>query len=112
MRLDDVVVVDHTIFPLSAGGTRLAHDVTEEEIAWLAWAMTWKFALYGLPIAGPKIRFAGGDRRAVRDAFLEAIASWKDVFLTGPDPRHLSGGLPRPRLRASAPALGAGPRGH
>ena len=86
--LDAIVVVDHTLFPRSAGGTRMAADVTEEEVARLARAMTWKFAVYELPLAGAKagIRWAGeGDRRAVLDAFFEAIAPWSESFLTGPD---------------------------
>jgi len=86
--LDAVVVVDHTLFPLSAGGTRMAADVTDEEVARLARAMTWKFAVYRLPLAGAKagIRWDGtGDRREVLDAYFEAIEPWRDRFLTGPD---------------------------
>lgn len=85
--LDAVVVVDHLLFPLAGGGTRMAPDVTDEEVAALARAMTWKFAVYRLPVAGAKagIRFAGGDRRAVLSAFRRAIEPLGDAFLTGPD---------------------------
>jgi len=85
--LDAVVVIDHVLVPVSAGGTRMAADVTEAEVALLARAMTWKFAVYGLPVAGAKagIRFAGGDRAATLRAYLAAIEPWRETFLTGPD---------------------------
>jgi len=85
--LEAIVVIDHFLFPASAGGTRLAPDVSEAEIVALARAMTWKFAVYQLPVAGAKagIRFAGGDRQAVLRAFLAAIEPWGESFLTGPD---------------------------
>src|SRR4051794_40775509 len=85
--LSAIVVVDHTLFPVSAGGTRMLPDVDEAEVAALARAMTWKFAVYELPLAGSKagIRFGGGDRAAVMRAFLRAVEPWREVFLTGPD---------------------------
>src|SRR5712692_135810 len=50
--------------PTSAGGTRLAADVTARETRLLARAMTYKFAVLGLPIGGAKaaIRAAPGQR--------------------------------------------------
>jgi glutamate dehydrogenase (NAD(P)+) len=85
--LDAIVVIDHQLFPTSAGGTRMVPDVTADEVARLARAMTWKLAVCGVPYAGAKagIRFAGGDREAVLGAFLEHIRDWQDFFLTGPD---------------------------
>src|ERR687885_155785 len=85
--LDAVVVIDHTLFPVSAGGTRMLPDVDDQEVRRLARAMTWKFAVYELPLAGSKagIRFAGGDRAAVLAAYRKAIAPWRRIFLTGPD---------------------------
>jgi glutamate dehydrogenase (NAD(P)+) len=85
--LDAVVVIDHELFPTSAGGTRMVPDVTADEVAHLARAMTWKLAVCGVPYAGAKagIRFAGGDRAAVLGAFLERVREWQDFFLTGPD---------------------------
>jgi glutamate dehydrogenase (NAD(P)+) len=49
--------------------------------------MTWKLAVAGLPYAGAKagIRFAGGDRAAVLDAYLERIGELSAFFFTGPD---------------------------
>jgi glutamate dehydrogenase (NAD(P)+) len=85
--LDAVVVIDHELFPISAGGTRMVPDVTADEVAHLARAMTWKLAVCGVPYAGAKagIRFAAGDRAAVLGAFLEQVRGWQDFFVTGPD---------------------------
>ena len=86
--LDAVVVIDHDLFPVSAGGTRMVPDVTTEEVARLARAMTWKFAVAGVPYAGAKagIRFdGGGNRDEILTAYLEHVSAWSDFFLTGPD---------------------------
>jgi glutamate dehydrogenase (NAD(P)+) len=85
--LDAVVVIDHELFPISAGGTRMVPDPTADEIARLARAMTWKLAVCGVPYAGAKagIRFDGGDRAALLDAYLARVGEWQDFFLTGPD---------------------------
>ena len=85
--LDAVVVIDHELFPSAAGGTRMVPDVTTDEVARLARAMTWKFAVAGLDHAGAKagIRFDGGDRAAVLDAYLDRVGELGESFLTGPD---------------------------
>ncbi len=85
--LDAIVVIDHELFATSAGGTRMVADVTTDEVARLARAMTWKLAVCGAPYAGAKagIRFGGGDRAAVLGAYLERVREWQDFFLTGPD---------------------------
>ena len=85
--LEAVVVIDHDLFPVSAGGTRMIPDVTTDEVARLARAMTWKFAVAELPYAGAKagIRFAGGDRAALLDVYFERLEVLGDSFLTGPD---------------------------
>ena len=87
--LDAVVVIDHELFGVSVGGTRMVPDVTTEEVARLARAMTWKLAVCGVPYAGGKagIRFGSGDgdREAVLEAFRERVREWQDFFLTGPD---------------------------
>ena len=87
LGLDAVVVIDHELFATSAGGTRMVPDVTADEVARLARAMTWKLAVCGVPYAGAKagIRFAGGDRQAVVGAFIDRVRDWQDFFLTGPD---------------------------
>jgi glutamate dehydrogenase (NAD(P)+) len=85
--LDAFVVIDHDLFPMSAGGTRMLADVDVPEVARLARAMTWKFAACRVPYAGAKagVRFAGGDRAAVLAAYKRALEPHRDRFLTGPD---------------------------
>ena len=85
--LDALIVIDHDLFPVSAGGTRMLADVDAREVARLARAMTWKFAVCGVRYAGAKagIRFEGGDRDAVLAAYRRALTPFKEVFLTGPD---------------------------
>ena len=85
--LEAFVVIDHDLFPVSAGGTRMLPDVDVREVARLARAMTWKLAACRLPYAGAKagLRFAGGDRGALLAAYMRALEPYGDVFLTGPD---------------------------
>jgi glutamate dehydrogenase (NAD(P)+) len=85
--LDAFVVIDHDLFPVAAGGTRMLPDVDVDEVAGLARAMTWKLAACRLPLAGAKagIRFTGGDRAVVLTAYRRALESYSDVFVTGPD---------------------------
>ncbi len=85
--LDAVVVIDHDLFPVSAGGTRMLPDVDAAEVARLARAMTWKFAACRVRYAGAKagVRFSGGDRTTVLAAYKRALEPYQDVFLTGPD---------------------------
>jgi glutamate dehydrogenase (NAD(P)+) len=85
--LDAVVVIDHELFPVSAGGTRMLPDVDSAEVARLARAMTWKFAACRVGYAGAKagVRFSGGDRDAVLAAYKRALEPYSESFLTGPD---------------------------
>jgi glutamate dehydrogenase (NAD(P)+) len=85
--LEAFVVVDHDQFPIAAGGTRMLPDVNIDEVARLARAMTWKFAVWRVPYAGAKagVRFAGGAREDVMAAYRRALEPYRDVFLTGPD---------------------------
>jgi glutamate dehydrogenase (NAD(P)+) len=85
--LEAFVVIDHELFPVSAGGTRMLPDVDLDEVARLARAMTWKLAACRLPLAGAKagIRFTGGDRADVLGAYKRALEPYRDVFFTGPD---------------------------
>jgi len=85
--LDAFVVIDHELFPVAAGGTRMLPDVEPLEVARLARAMTWKLAACGIPLAGAKagIRFSGGDRDAVLTAYRRALEPYADAFVTGPD---------------------------
>jgi glutamate dehydrogenase (NAD(P)+) len=85
--LEAFVVIDHDLFPVAAGGTRMLPDVDVDEVARLARAMTWKFAAFRVPYAGAKagIRFTGGDRAALLASYARALEPYRDVFLTGPD---------------------------
>ena len=67
LPVEAFLVIDHELFPIAAGGTRMLPDVDRWEVARLARAMTWKLAACRLPCAGAKagVRFAGGDRAAV-----------------------------------------------
>ncbi len=76
----------------SAGGTRLAPDVTVAEVALLARAMTYKYAALGAQVGGAKAGLVGdpGDRsdRAARMArYCAEISPLVQAgrFLTGPD---------------------------
>jgi glutamate dehydrogenase/leucine dehydrogenase len=72
-----VLVLDTTRFGLTAGGVRMAADLSLSEMARLARAMTYKFAMLELPCGGAKsgIWLDPDDpaRPAVMKAFLEAI---------------------------------------
>jgi glutamate dehydrogenase (NAD(P)+) len=100
--LEAFVVVDHDQFPISAGGTRMLPDVDVDEVARLARAMTWKFAVWRVPYSGAKagVRFAGGERDEVMAAYRRALEPYREVFLTGPDmgtsPADFSGELEGP----------------
>jgi len=85
--LEAFVVIDHDLFPVSAGGTRMLPDVDVQEVARLARAMTWKFAACRVPYAGAKagLRFTGGDRGTLLATYKRALEPYREVFLTGPD---------------------------
>jgi glutamate dehydrogenase/leucine dehydrogenase len=94
MRIHWLTTVDAFIafdldVPTSAGGTRLAPDVTEVEAKLLARAMTYKFAALHVMTGGAK-----GAVRAKPDERAEAMAQYcaeiapliaDGTFLTGPD---------------------------
>jgi glutamate dehydrogenase (NAD(P)+) len=86
------IVFDLPGAPVSAGGTRLAADVTVAEVALLARAMTYKYAALGAQVGGAKAGLVGDPRdsadRAARMARYCAeirplVAAGR--FLTGPD---------------------------
>jgi len=90
--LPGFIVFDLPGAPHSAGGTRLAPDVTVAEVALLARAMTYKFAALGERMGGAKAGIVGdpGDHagRAEQMAlFCAEIRPLADAgrFLTGPD---------------------------
>ena len=66
--LEAFVVVDHDQFPIAAGGTRMLPDVSVDEVARLARAMTWKFAVWRVPYAGAKAACGSPAARATRSS--------------------------------------------
>jgi hypothetical protein len=123
--LDAFVVIDHELFPVAAGGTRMLPDVEPLEVARLARAMTWKLAACGIPLAGAKagIRFSGEDRDAVLTAYRRALEPYADAFVTGPDISFQAHGrirsrpvslvasaVPRSLRRRTSPTATAQPR--
>ena len=88
--LKAIVVVDNVACGPAIGGTRMAPDVTLDECARLARAMTFKNAAAGLPhggaksviMADPKMPMA--DKQALIRAFASAIRDLKD-YIPGPD---------------------------
>ena len=94
MRILDLQKVDGVIaFDLdcrtSAGGTRMVPDVTVEETALLARAMTYKLAILHEPMGGAKggIRAGQADREAVLARYIEEIRPLveRQEFLTASD---------------------------
>ncbi|HYW90478.1 MAG TPA: Glu/Leu/Phe/Val dehydrogenase dimerization domain-containing protein, partial [Chloroflexota bacterium] len=75
--------------PTSAGGTRLAPDVTEREAQLLARAMTYKFAVLGANIGGAKgaIRAGDADRDQAVKRYVDEIRPLVEAntFLTSTD---------------------------
>jgi len=86
------IVFDLPGAPHSAGGTRLAPDVTAGEVALLARAMTYKYGALGARMGGAKAGVIGDpadrrDRAARMARYCAEIAPLSDSgrFLTGPD---------------------------
>jgi glutamate dehydrogenase (NAD(P)+) len=86
------VVFDLPGVPVSAGGTRLAPDVSVAEVALLARAMTYKFAALGDQVGGAKAGVRGDpapspDRDALMGRYCAEIGPLVAAgrFLTGPD---------------------------
>jgi len=84
------VVFDMPGAPLSAGGTRLAPDVSAAEVALLARAMTYKFAALGQRVGGAKAGLRGdpadqAGKAALMARFCAEVGSMAGRFLTGPD---------------------------
>jgi glutamate dehydrogenase/leucine dehydrogenase len=76
-QLRAVLIIDTLRYGLTAGGVRMAADLSLEEMVRLARAMTCKFAMLGLPCGGAKAGIwldpADASRPEVMRAFLEAI---------------------------------------
>jgi glutamate dehydrogenase/leucine dehydrogenase len=86
--LRSIVVVDNVALGVSIGGVRVAPDVTTEEVARLARAMTLKNAAAGLPHGGGKAGIVADpksvDMEPLVRAFARAIRDLAD-YVPGPD---------------------------
>jgi len=105
------VVFDLPGAPLSAGGTRLAPDVSVAEVALLARAMTYKFAVLGAQVGGAKAGVRGDPANRAGKATLMArfCAEVRPLtdggrFLTGPDMGTAEEDFAPLRERRAAPA--------
>jgi glutamate dehydrogenase/leucine dehydrogenase len=87
---DAVVVVDNVALGPAIGGTRIRPDITANEVARLARAMTVKNAVAGLPHGGAKSGIAAppdlppAQHERVMRAFARAIEQLTD-YIPGPD---------------------------
>jgi glutamate dehydrogenase (NAD(P)+) len=105
------IVFDLPGVPFSAGGTRLAPDVTRAEVALLARAMTYKFAALGEQVGGAKAGVAAdpADRAARAGLMARYCAEVQPLadagrFLTGPDMGTFEEDFAPLRARRAAPA--------
>jgi glutamate dehydrogenase (NAD(P)+) len=105
--VDGFIAFDLDDCPSSAGGTRLAPDVTEREVALLARAMTYKFAVLGANLGGAKrgVRAAPADRVETMARYCAEIRPLVQAgtFLTGPDLGTAEADFAPLRDRDSAP---------
>src|SRR5687767_11024100 len=87
--VDGFIVFDLDDVRISAGGTRLAPDVTEAEVAQLARAMTYKFGVLGTRMGGAKagVRAEPSEKPEVMARYCEEIRPLVEsrTFLTGAD---------------------------
>jgi glutamate dehydrogenase (NAD(P)+) len=90
VALEAIVVVDNTACGPAIGGIRMARDVTVEEVARLARAMTFKNAAAGLAHGGGKAgivsdpRMTGAEKARLIRAFGRAIRDLIE-YVPGPD---------------------------
>lgn len=90
VNLRAIVVIDNVAAGPALGGCRMAPDVTLEECALLARAMTMKNAMAGLPHGGAKSvimadpRMPAPQKESIMRAFAHAIRDVRD-YITGPD---------------------------
>ena len=87
--VDALIAFDFEDAERSSGGTRLAPDVAEQEVRLLARAMSYTFAVLGLPIGGAKagVRATNGNGADAMRRYCAEIKPLIDAgtFFTGPD---------------------------
>lgn len=69
-----VVVIDHTRFMVAGGGVRMARDISIAEVARLARAMSFKYAMLEMPCGGAKAGIWLDPRDPRRDEIVQAFA--------------------------------------
>jgi glutamate dehydrogenase (NAD(P)+) len=106
------IVFDVPDAAVSAGGTRLAPDVTVAEVALLARAMTYKYAALGARVGGAKAGVVGNPRdRAARAALMARYCAEIQPmvaggrFLTGPDMGTFEEDFAPLRVERAAPGV-------
>jgi glutamate dehydrogenase/leucine dehydrogenase len=88
--MQGTLVIDNTARGLGKGGIRFVPDVTSEEVASLARAMTWKNALADLPFGGAKAGIKGDPKKVDKEAWIRSFArKIKELvphsYIAGPD---------------------------
>ncbi len=89
--MNGIFVIDNTAIGWPAGGIRMAPDITVEELARLARAMTYKFASYRLKVGGAKAGIKADPLSKNKDllitSFAKAIKTYivEDRYICGPD---------------------------
>jgi len=98
--------------PTSAGGTRLAPDVTERETQLLARAMTYKFAVLGVKIGGAKatIRATDAERDDAVRRYVEEIRRWSRAARFSHPPTWARSPRTSARFRAASRRASCTPR--
>ncbi len=88
--LHAVCVIDNTAIGIGKGGIRMVPDITVEEVAGLARAMTWKNAMAGIPFGGTKSGIRADPKKVNKEALMRAFGrAMKNVipsiYCAGPD---------------------------
>ncbi len=91
--LKGFLVIDNTTAGPGKGGIRMVSDVTVEEVANLARAMTWKNAMAGLPFGGAKSGIAANPRAMTKDKKMKIMRAFAralkhlvpNEYIAGPD---------------------------
>src|SRR3989344_9448151 len=93
MSMYGFLVLDNLALGVSKGGIRMTSNVTVEEVAALARAMTWKNALADLPFGGAKSgitadskKISPAEKKGIIEAFAKAIKEHiPNNYIAGPD---------------------------
>jgi len=89
-KLHGVVVIDNTAIGPGKGGMRMVPDLTVNEVAGLARAMTWKNALAGIPFGGAKSGIRANPKTIDKEQAVRTFARLLSpvipkYYISGPD---------------------------